>query len=105
MVKFLCGFEALCLYSSAVQLHVFCIFGDNSLCIRQSDNGNFRAAATRERSAALAAGSAKSADIKCQFGGLLPHIRLPFRREIVTNCESCVFCAISESKKANPYSS
>ncbi|MBA3874929.1 MAG: hypothetical protein H0X30_37860 [Anaerolineae bacterium] len=42
------------------------------------------AADTREPIAALAASAEPAAMQKCQFGGLLPYIRLPFRREIVT---------------------
>jgi hypothetical protein len=42
---------------------------------------HFAAAAISRVSAALADRSAKSAGIKCTFGGSLPHIRLPFRRE------------------------
>ncbi|MBA3868623.1 MAG: hypothetical protein H0X30_05680 [Anaerolineae bacterium] len=40
------------------------------------------AVATRELPAISAAAAELPAATKCQFGGLLPHIRLPFRRKL-----------------------
>ena len=59
---------------------------------RHSQNA---AADIGELSAALADRSANSAMQKCQFGGSLPHIRLPFRRKY---CKLCNFCEFVNQK-------
>ncbi len=78
----------------------FGMFGGSLPSIRRNDSANCAAAATSLTSAALAVIAEPAAMQKCQFGGLLPHSRLLFRRElckICTNCESC------ESKSLSAY--
>ncbi|MBA3871611.1 MAG: hypothetical protein H0X30_20890 [Anaerolineae bacterium] len=69
------------LCASAVKPYCFCIVGGILPSIRRNDTAKNAAAATRETSAALAATAQPAAMQKCQFGGLLPHSRLPFRRK------------------------
>ncbi|MBA3870564.1 MAG: hypothetical protein H0X30_15585 [Anaerolineae bacterium] len=59
----------------------FCSFSGSLPRIRRTGNANCAAADLAEPTAALAATAEHSAMQKCQFGGLLPHSRLPFRRE------------------------
>jgi hypothetical protein len=101
---FLCvsAVNRLCIFFAFVLKWIgICTLGGNLPHIRQNGTGKNAAADTRELSAALALGSVRTAMQKCQFGGLLPHVRLPCRREIGTNgktCESCEkLCDLSVS--------
>jgi hypothetical protein len=57
--------------------------------------------ANRRSCVISAASVGQSADGNCQFGGCLPHTRLPFRRENCTICnlwsKSCRFCSLGRS--------
>ncbi|MBA3874858.1 MAG: hypothetical protein H0X30_37495 [Anaerolineae bacterium] len=70
-------------------------FGGFLSYIRHAQMAKSAAADTREPTAALAATAEPSAVQKCQFGGSLPHIRLPFRRELCKICNKIAFCALS----------
>ena len=76
-------------FRAAVKLHLYCTFGGSFPHIRCDDTANFAAADTRERGAALVASAEPAAMQKCQFGGLLPHIRPPFQRKYCNLCNKC----------------
>jgi hypothetical protein len=58
--------------------------------------------ANREICVISAASAGTLASQYSQFSAMLPHIRLPFQREICTNCEICESCESKRSACAPP---